>query len=133
MLILGIMMGLTLRSKALEAAIIITLLYICVYFWKKKLNLKMLIGCIPVLLIVGAYQIYYYFFSSLQNESARYQLPIKSIEIAADHFPLGSGFGTFASYISAEWYSPIYEMYGLSHVWAWSRGRLILSAIISGR
>ena len=122
MLILGIMMGLTLRSKALGAAIIITLLYICVYFWKKKLNLKMLIGCIPVLLIVGAYQIYYYFFSSLQNESARYQLTIKSIEIAADHFPLGSGFGTFASYISAEWYSPIYEMYGLSHVWGLEQG-----------
>src|SRR5699024_9712799 len=99
------------------------LLYICVYFWKKKLSLKMLIGCIPVLLIVGAYQIYYYFFSSLQNESARYQLMTKSIEIAADHFPLGSGFGTCASYRSAEWYSPIYETYGLSHVWGLEQGK----------
>lgn len=123
LLLLGIMMGLTLRSKALGAAVIIALLYICVYFWKKKLSLKMLIGCIPVLLIVGAYQIYYYFFSSLQNESARYQLMTKSIEIAADHFPLGSGFGTFASYISAEWYSPIYETYGLSHVWGLEQGK----------
>lgn len=123
LLVLGIMMGLTLRSKALGAAIIVALLYICVYFWKKKLNLKILIGCIPILLIIGAYQIYFYFFSSLQDESARYQLMIKSIEIAADHFPLGAGFGTFASYISSEWYSPIYEMYGLSHVWGLEQGK----------
>lgn len=40
MLLLGIMMGLTLRSKALGAAVIIALLYTCVYFWKKKLNLE---------------------------------------------------------------------------------------------
>ena len=31
-----------------------------------------------------------------------------------DFFPLGSGFGTFASHLSGKYYSNIYEMYGIS-------------------
>lgn len=49
-------------------------------------------------------------------DSARYQLLTKSFEIAKDHFPLGSGFGTFASYYSGVRYSPLYKIYGLSTV-----------------
>lgn len=41
---------------------------------------------------------------------------IVSIEIAKDHFPLGSGFGTFVSYYSGLSYSPLYGIYGLLNV-----------------
>jgi hypothetical protein len=33
-----------------------------------------------------------------------------------DFFPLGSGFGTFASYLSGRYYSNIYDLYGISNV-----------------
>ena len=65
---------------------------------------------------MGWEQIEYYFFSSIQSDSARYQLLIVSIEIAKDHFPLGSGFGTFACYYSGLSYSPLYGIYGLTNV-----------------
>ena len=118
MLALCIMLVLTLRGKAFGAAVMIAFLYVCIYIWKKSLSLKMLACCIPIMIVVGWNRIYYFFFSSLQDESARYQLLEKSIQVANDHFPLGSGFGTFASYLSAQqYYSPLYKMYGLSEVW----------------
>ena len=33
-----------------------------------------------------------------------------------DYFPIGTGFGTFGSYMSAKNYSPLYQMYGISNV-----------------
>lgn len=48
--------------------------------------------------------------------AARPALHIIGIRIAMDFFPLGSGFGTFASHLSGRHYSNIYELYGISHV-----------------
>lgn len=123
LVILGIMMGLTLRSRVFGVVILIALLYICVYLWNRKLNLKILLCTIPALLLIGAYQIYYYFFSSIQQGSARYQLVVKSVEIAKDHIPLGAGFGTFASDISGKVYSPLYQMYEMEHIWGLEEGK----------
>ena len=61
-------------------------------------------------------QIEYYFFSDIQSDSARYQLLITALSIAKDSFPLGTGFGTFGSYMSAIHYSPVYRIYGISTV-----------------
>ena len=70
----------------------------------------------PVVVALSWEQIEYYFFSSIQNDSARYQLLVKSIQVANEHFPFGSGFATYGSYYSAVYYSPLYEGYGLSTV-----------------
>ena len=43
-------------------------------------------------------------------------LHMVGIQILADFFPLGSGFGTFASYLSGRDYSNIYDLYGISNV-----------------
>lgn len=43
-------------------------------------------------------------------------LHVVGIKILMDFFPLGSGFGTFASYLSGRDYSNIYDMYGISNV-----------------
>lgn len=43
-------------------------------------------------------------------------LHMVGIQILVDFFPLGSGFGTFASYLSGRDYSNIYDMYGISNV-----------------
>lgn len=48
--------------------------------------------------------------------AARPALYITGLNIAYDMFPLGSGFGTFSSSLSGEYYSNIYDMYGISNV-----------------
>lgn len=50
-------------------------------------------------------------------DTARTALVASSIKIAADHFPFGAGFGTFGSYISSKYYSPLYLKYGISEIW----------------
>ena len=40
-----------------------------------------------------------------------------SLTIAGQLFPLGSGFATFGTYMSGEYYSPLYYEYGLNTVW----------------
>ena len=111
-----ILMCTTLRSKAFADAVAIVLICYFVFYRKKKFSFRTLIIFIPLAIALGWEQIEYYFFSSIQSDSARYQLLIVSIEIAKDHFPLGSGFGTFACYYSGLSYSPLYGIYGLTNV-----------------
>lgn len=54
------------------------------------------------------------------SSSARSLLYTTSIKIADQHFPLGSGFGTFASGESRLHYSPVYAEYGLSRTYGLS-------------
>lgn len=106
----------TLRSKAFAAAMAIVLICYFVFYRKKKFSIRTLILFAPLAVALGWDQIEYYFFSSIQSDSARYQLLMASIDVAKDHFPLGSGFGTFASYYSGVSYSPLYGVYGLANV-----------------
>ena len=115
----------SLRVKAYGAILVFALIYYMVYIKHKKINLRIFFVIIPLVLIIARKQIIYYFFSSIQAESARFQLLIKSIQIANDSFPLGAGFGTFASYYSAmstSDYSPLYYKYHLSHVYGLIKG-----------
>ena len=50
----------------------------------------------------------------------RVALYVVGARILVDFFPLGSGLGTFASYISGEYYSKLYAMYGIDNVWGMS-------------
>lgn len=49
--------------------------------------------------------------------AARPALYIVGIQLAMKYFPIGSGFGTFASSLSGEYYSPIYYEYSINDVW----------------
>ena len=60
-------------------------------------------------------------FLSLGLASARVALHVVGIRVLADYFPLGSGFGTFGSYLSGEYYSNIYALYGIDRVWGMSK------------
>lgn len=55
------------------------------------------------------------------DKNARQALSFTSVKIAKDYFPLGTGFGTFASPVSRDYYSPVYDQYGLSNIWGLSR------------
>ena len=106
----------TLRSKAWGISIAIVLICYFVFYRKKKITIKTFLLFVPLVVVLAWDQIYYYFFSSIQGDSARYQLLIKSFDIMKDHFPIGSGFGTYASYYSGKYYSPLYSTYGLTGV-----------------
>lgn len=47
--------------------------------------------------------------------AARSALYIVGLKIMFEYFPLGTGFGTFASSISGEYYSPLYSKYGIAN------------------
>jgi hypothetical protein len=47
-------------------------------------------------------------------------LYITGVRIANSRFPLGAGFGRFGGYVSSLDYSPLYDAYGLSHVYGLS-------------
>lgn len=57
----------------------------------------------------------------LNDEYPRAILNRYGFIIANDHFPIGSGFGTFGSFISGEFYSDIYYKYGISRVYGLTR------------
>ena len=56
----------------------------------------------------------YYFSYGLT--AARPALYLVGLRIVRDFFPIGSGFGTFASSLSGEYYSSLYGNYGISGV-----------------
>ena len=66
-----------------------------------------------------------YFVSGLDREGydrlARPESFRTATQIMFDYIPFGSGLGTFATNAAAEYYSPLYEKYGLSDVWGLSK------------
>ncbi len=104
----------TLRSKGLMFIAVYALLFVFIIVKKKRLTRKMLLSVGLVGLLIGGAQMHKY----LSNPDwARSALMINSFHVANDHFPLGSGFATFATWESGESYSPLYEKYGLDQVW----------------
>ena len=63
----------------------------------------------------------YFSWENITNGWSRGVLLIKSIYIANDFFPFGTGFGTYAGYFSGKYYSWVYPMYGLDQVWGITR------------
>ena len=81
---------------------------------KKKINIKYIIMLVLIGIIIGITQIQFYFFNDLSDDIARVGMLVASIFIGIDHFPLGAGFGTFASFYSGQVYSPLYIDYDIS-------------------
>ncbi len=106
----------SMRSKILGSIVAYWLIFYFAYYKKKRLGLKSLLMFVPLIVFIGWDQIDYYFLSDVHQGSARYQLLAKSLEIANDHFPIGSGFGTYGSYYSSVYYSPLYSNYGISTI-----------------
>ncbi|MBN1587100.1 MAG: hypothetical protein JW937_06700 [Candidatus Omnitrophica bacterium] len=59
--------------------------------------------------------------SYLTSESPRSMLFQAGVQGAADHFPLGSGFGTFSGGMGQKFYSPLFYKYRLSSTWGLSK------------
>ena len=82
---------------------------------------------VGALLVIGVYSVETTVIHTQVSEysspqtTARGQLYSTGEKIAADQFPLGAGFGRFASYPSRTTYSPLYDQYALSSTWGLSR------------
>ena len=104
----------TLRIKAIGFCCLFILLYLYVSKTNKRITISKM-GLLAIIAILIAYnQINYYFLKNA--DSARNVLLITSIKIARDYFPLGTGFGTFGSYMAAKNYSKLYYKYGINNV-----------------
>ena len=109
----------TFRSKAIGLIVI----YFAVDFYTNKLNkkikLKQLLVFVPIILALVYPQIQDYY---IENKNAsRLQLTLKSISIANDYFPFGSGYSTYGSAPSIDPYSVVYSKYRLSNIWGLSK------------
>lgn len=106
------------RSKA----IMFILLYLFIELvWKniEKIKLYQLAFIIGIASTIFIKKIMDYF--SYGYTSARPALYLIGLEIARKNLPIGSGFGTFASSISAKYYSKAYIVYKLNTVWGMSK------------
>lgn len=105
----------TMRTKAIVFVVIFLLLGNYLKNANKKIKINKIILIVIIAVFVGYQQIEFYFFE--ETDSARNVLFRTSIEIANDYFPLGTGFGTYGSYISGKEYSPVYQLYNINDVW----------------
>lgn len=111
-----LLMCTTYRSKAIAAVALFVAIYYLAFIRKKRVTTKTFLIFLPAVILIGWEQIYWYFFSPIRLDSARNVLTIVAFKIAREKFPFGSGFGTFASRLSGIYYSPLYDLYGISSV-----------------
>jgi hypothetical protein len=83
-------------------------------------NICFSIIAIVIMILVSYQKIYSYFIlggfgqgREVSDLYARMALYYFSIFIIADYFPFGCGFGSYGTFASAEYYSPIYAKYGM--------------------
>lgn len=112
----------TRRAKAMGAVACMVLIYLLVLHGRKKIskNVKLFAGVIlAVAAMAGLYQLVSYYYM-MGVESARAVLTIGGPFLAIDHFPFGTGWGTYGSSASIDPYSPVYGMYRMAGVWGLS-------------
>lgn len=127
-LILGLIVWMSsLRSRAFAMIAIFVFLWFFIIigrekndYKKKVINMPNIILLSSLAFLIGEDQIQKYFFNS--NGSARLLLLKNGIKIMKDYFPLGTGFGTYATQVAAVNYSPLYYKYNLSSFWALKEG-----------
>lgn len=122
LLMLCFIMYCTRRVKAIGAIACILIIYLLILRKHQLLSrkVKFLSGCILCLAAAaGFYQLVSYYYI-MGTESARAMLTVAAPFVAADHFPFGSGWGTFGCSFSVDPYSPVYGMYRMAGIWGLS-------------
>lgn len=110
----------TLRFKAIATVMLFIYMYMIVLSGR-KMKMLYLLPLLPFIIVVGGKEFFFYFFGENTLDMARGTLTYTSLRVANDTFPLGAGFGTFASWMSGVYYSPLYVMYGINGVWGLGR------------
>lgn len=122
LLMLAFVMLSTRRVKAMGVVACILIVYLFVFHKRQTINkkIKILSGIVfAIAAAAGLYQLVSYYYT-MGVESARAVLTIGAPFIAMDHFPFGTGWGTYGSAFSGVPYSPVYGMYRMAGVWGMS-------------
>lgn len=111
--LMSIVMCTTGRSKVIAFIAAYLYVFFIVVVKQRKLNkndfiIMVVLGSIFAVSQVVSYLTHIYW--------ARSAVTVGSLQVAWDHFPIGTGFGTFANWVSGENYSPIYYNYGFEVV-----------------
>lgn len=115
MLLLLILLIASRAAKGYAICAITIVVYVCIIKGKRHINIGGM-AVVGVLAILCAWQdIEFYYLNGAKKGFARATMLITSIQIANDYFPFGTGFGTFGSYFSALYYSPVFYLYGLDN------------------
>lgn len=111
-----LLMIFTMRSKAMASAALYVALFMFLLIFKWRLRLWHVI-----IAGVGSFAIAWnkirFYFIDLAGHSARSVILQKSFEVMKDHFPIGTGFGTFGSAEAGKHYSPVYLKYQFNDYW----------------
>lgn len=110
----------TLRFKAIVTVMLFIYMYMIVLSGR-KMKMRYLLPLLPFIVVVAGKEFFFYFFGESTMDMARGALTYTSLRVANDTFPLGAGFGTFASWMSGVYYSPLYVIYGINGVWGLGR------------
>jgi hypothetical protein len=123
LLSIGILSG---RSKFYgfyALAVFVILFFSNIRRFRWNMGTIVLVACMFAAIVLVAWEkISFYFYQSVTGEVesdmiARYVLYVTSPEIFRDYFPFGSGFASYATFSSGEYYSHIYADYGIDGVW----------------
>jgi hypothetical protein len=112
---------LTGKMKGIAFCIVFNLFILFAHIFirnRKKLKVRYLVLVGLGLSLVASGKIESTIFNT---RTARGTLYNTCVKIANDHFPLGTGFGTFGTEFSRKTYSIIYSIYGISSVWGLSQ------------
>ena len=109
------MLAFTMRSKAFASVAVFVGIFVFFVFMKKKMKLWHLILVGAACVVIAWPQISYYFIE-LSGLSTRSVMHSVAFQIAKDYFPIGTGFGTYASAEAAKVFSPVYELYNFEYL-----------------
>jgi len=104
----------TLRAKSMAAAAAYVAIFLFFAVFKLKLRLWHVI-VLGVACIAIAWPKIHFYFIELAEWSARSVMMLTSFRIMKEYFPIGTGFGTYASAEAAKHYSPVYLKYGFQN------------------
>lgn len=103
----------SLRTKEIVVIISIWLIYIYFIVGKFRSKMPIIIGGFISAILIGWDRFVGYYGNP---NYARGILAMKSLDIANDYFPLGTGFGTYGTGMSMKYYSSLYFSYGMSNI-----------------
>ena len=114
----GVVLCLLLTLRFRIFGLVAAALLMAVFFlgFRQKLTWKSGLLLTAGALAIGGRRIWAYFFSPGAMTMARGQLAYNGLRTAVLNLPFGTGPGTFGSRAAQRWYSPLYELYGMSEI-----------------
>lgn len=113
-----VQMMLTLKGPSIIWSV--SIMFILYYFKKdrKKISKWVYVVLLIFCIVFGQFQIQNYF---LNDTAPRVVLLNYGLKTALTYFPLGSGFATYGSPVAANYYSPLYQLYGFNNKFGMSK------------